>query len=110
MSKHPIMDKAEIAISLPNRLYRGTFNRDASFEVHADDDEVFLRLLYEGEESRIASVHLHYFLLADILKEAALEMAENDPIDDVHREPLLEAARELVAVLRRKRRRNRKAS
>jgi len=44
MSKHPIMDKAEIAISLPNRLYRGTFNRDSSFEVHADDDEVFLRL------------------------------------------------------------------
>ncbi len=46
MSKHPITDKAEIAISLPNRLYRGTFNRDyVPFEVHADDDEVFLRLL-----------------------------------------------------------------
>ena len=55
-------------------------------------------------------MHLHYFLLADILKEAAQEMAENDPIDDVHREPLLEATRELVAVLRRKRKRQGKSS
>lgn len=103
MSKHPVLDKGEVAISLPNRLYRGSFKRDSSFEVHADDEEVFLKLMYEGEESRIASIHLHYFLLADILQEAAREMKQNPPIDDVHREPLLEAARELVSVLRRKR-------
>lgn len=99
MSKHPIMDKAEVAIDLPNRLYRGTFRRDAAFEVRADNEEVFLKLIYSGEESRIASVHLHYFLLADIIKETALEISEKHPIDDVHREPLLAAARELVKAL-----------
>lgn len=102
MSKHPILDKGEVAISLPNRLYRGAFKRDSSFEVHTDDDEVFLKLLYEGEESRVASIHLHYFLFADILSEAAREIAEQPPIDDTHREPLLEAARELVKALRKK--------
>lgn len=102
MSKHPIMDKAEVAIDLPNRLYRGTFHRDSAFEVHADDEEVFLRLIYSGEESRIASVHLHYFLLADIIQETAREISEKHPIDDVHREPLLDAARELVKALGKK--------
>tara|TARA_A100001037_G_C14909285_1_gene526479 strand:- start:58 stop:366 length:309 start_codon:yes stop_codon:yes gene_type:complete len=101
MSEHPIMDKAEVAIDLPNRLYRGTFRRDVAFEMPADD-EVFLKLIYAGEESRIASVHLHYFLLADIIKETALEISEKHPIDDVHREPLLAAARELVKALEEK--------
>jgi len=110
MSKHPILDQGEVAISLPNRLYRGSFRRDASFEVHTDSDEVFLRLMYEGEESRIASIHLHYFLFADMLNEAAQEIAANPPIDDTHREPLLEAARELVAELRKGRKSNRKRS
>lgn len=102
MSSHPIMDRAEVAIDLPNRFYRGTFDRDAAFEVHADGEEVHLRLVCSGEESRIASVHIHYFLLADIIREAAQQIADERPIDDVHREPLLAAARELVAALRKK--------
>jgi len=103
MSLHPIMDKAEVSIDFPDHLYRGSFLRDAAFDVRVDGEEVVLRLVYQGEESRIASVHLHYFLLADVLRETAVEISEKRPIDDVHREPLLDAARELVKALRLKR-------
>lgn len=103
MSMHPIMDKAEVAIDLPDHLYRGAFHRDSSFEVRVDAEELLLRLVSAGEERRIASVHLHHFVLADMLREAAVEIAENRPIDDVHREPLLDAARDLVKALRLKR-------
>lgn len=102
MSTHPIMDKAEVAIDLPDHLYRGAFHRDSAFEVRVDAEELLLRLVSTGEERRIASVHLHYFVLADILREAAAEIAQARPIDDVHREPLLEAARDLVKALRLK--------
>lgn len=103
MSMHPIMDKAEVAIDLPDHMYRGAFHHDSGFEVRVDADELLLRLASAGDERRIASVHLHHFVLADILREAAVEIAQNRPIDDVHREPLLEAARELVKALRLKR-------
>jgi len=105
MSLHPILDKAEVAVDLPDRLYRCAFHRDSAFEVRADGEEVFLRLVYDGEESRIASIHLHYILLADIIREMAVEIAANPPIDDLHREPLLDAARDLVKALGRKSRR-----
>jgi hypothetical protein len=82
VTTHPIMDRAEVAIDLPNRLYRGSFDRDAAFEVRADGEEVHLRLVYSGEESRIASVHLHYFLLSDIIRETAQQIADDRPIDD----------------------------
>jgi len=99
---HPIVDKAEVAIDFPDKYYSGGFGRDSSFEARAEDDGVLIRLVRGGEgEKRAASIHLHHFLLAGILEDLARALAERPPIDATHREPLLDAARALVAALER---------
>jgi hypothetical protein len=60
---------------------------------------VLIRLVRSGEDKRAAAIHLHHFLLAGILEELAGSIAEHAPIDKVHHEPLLEAARRFVAAL-----------
>jgi hypothetical protein len=101
MSLHPIIDKAEVGIDFPDKYYSGGFGRDSSFEARAEDDGVLIRLVRSGCDRRAAAVHIHHFLLAGILEELALSIAERTPIDATHREPLLAAARSLVAALER---------
>jgi hypothetical protein len=98
---HPITDKAEVAIDFPDKFYSGGFGRDSSFEARAEDEGVLLRLVRAGGEKRAAAIHLHHFLLAAILDDLASSIAEREPIDQVHREPLLNAARNLAAALER---------
>jgi hypothetical protein len=95
----PILDKAEVSIDLAEKYYRSSFERDASFEVRTDEDQLVLKLVYKGEGGRVAGLHLHYFLLADILEETANSIAEHTPIDDVHREPLIRATKDLLKAL-----------
>ena len=92
----PILDKAEVSVDLADRYYRSSFERDASFEVRTDKDEMVLKLVYKGEGARIAGLHLHYFLLADILEETAKSIASQPPIDDTHRDPLIRATKDLL--------------
>ncbi len=99
MSMHPITDKGEVAIHFPDKFYSGGFGRDSSFEARAEADGVLIRLVRSGGEKRAASIHLHYFLLAAILEDLASSIADREPIDEVHREPLLKAARSLVGAL-----------
>ena len=99
MSMHPIDDKGEVAIDFPDKFYSGGFGRDSSFEARAEDDGVLIRLVRPGPEKRAASIHLHHFLLASILADLARSIAEREPIDTVHREPLLNAARAFVTAL-----------
>ena len=99
MSMHPIDDKGEVAIDFPDKFYSGGFGRDSSFEARAEDDGVLIRLVRPGPEKRAASIHLHHFLLASILTDLAQSIADRKPIDTVHREPLLTAARAFVAAL-----------
>jgi hypothetical protein len=47
-------------------------------------------------------VHLHYYLLADILKEMAVAVTDEATIDEAHREPLAEGARALADALKKK--------
>jgi hypothetical protein len=96
---HPILDKAEVAIDFPDKFYSGGFGRDSSFEARAEDDGVLIRLGRSGSERRAAAIHLHHFLLANILEDLARSLAEGKPIDAVHREPLLNAAEAFVAAL-----------
>ncbi len=103
MSMHPIVDKGEVAIDFPDKYYNGGFGRDCSFEARAEDEGVLIRLVRGGGDKRAAAIHLHHFLLAGILEELASSLAEREPIDAVHREPLLEAARGFVAALERAR-------
>lgn len=98
---HPIADKAEIAIDFPDKMYMGGFGRDCDFEARAEVDGVLIRLVRSGEERRVAEIHLHHFLLAGILDELARSLAAREPIDAVHREPLVSAARRFLAALER---------
>jgi hypothetical protein len=99
MSLHPIIDKAEVGIDFPDKYYSGGFGRDCSFEARAEDDGVLIRLVRAGSDKRIVAIHLHHFLLAGILEELARSFGEGAPIDAVHREPLLTAARGFAAAL-----------
>jgi len=99
VSMHPIADKDEVAIDFPEKFYSGGFGRDSSFEAHAEDEGVLIRLVRPGPEKRAASIHLHHFLLASILTDLAQSIADRNPIDIVHREPLLNAARAFVEAL-----------
>lgn len=99
----PVADRAEVAIDFPDKAYMGAFGRDSGFEVRTDAEEVLVKLLRTGEQRREVSIHLHYYLLADILAEMARTLGEGPTIDDAHREPLREGAQALAKVLGRRR-------
>jgi hypothetical protein len=98
---HPIADKAEVAIDFPDKFYSGGFGKDCVFEARAEADGVLIRLVRPGSDKRVAEIHLHHFLLASILDDLARSMAEREPIDEIHRRPLRDAARNLAAALER---------
>ena len=101
MSLHPIIDKGEVGIDFPDKYYSGGFGRDCSFEARAEADDVLIRLVREGADKRAVAIHLHYYLLAGIIEELARSLAEREPIDTAHRQPLLAAARSFAAALER---------
>ena len=96
---HPISDKAEVTIDFPDKFYMGAFGRDCSFDARADADGMMIRLIRAAGEKRVVEIHLHHFLMAGILDDIAGSLEQREPIDEVHREPLLAAARRLAAVL-----------
>ena len=98
----PITDKAEISIDFPEKVYMGSFGKASGFEVKADPDEVLLKLVRHGEQRREVTMHLHYYLLADVLSELAEVMAAMPPLDESHRAQLSEAAQALSAALKKK--------
>ena len=99
MSLHPISDKAEVSVDFPDKAYLGNFGRHSQFDAYADADSVAIRLVRPGEDRREAVVHLHYGLLADILAELARSLAAREPLDELHRRELSEAAKLLAASL-----------
>jgi hypothetical protein len=99
---HSISDKAEVAIDFPDKTYMGGFGRDCSFDARADADGMMIRLVHTSGEKREAEIHLHHFLFAGILDDLARSLGEREPIDETHRQPLLEAARKLAAALERR--------
>jgi hypothetical protein len=96
----PVIDKAEVSIEFPEKAYIGSFGRDAEFDVRSEDDGVVLKLLRRGDDRREVSVHVHYYLLADVIATMAEVFAKGPEIDDSHREPLSDAANALAAALR----------
>ena len=90
-----ITDRAEVAIDFPDKTYMGAFGRESSFDVKVEPDEVLLRIVRSGAERREIAVHLHYYLLADILKELGQGIARGE-IDDLHLRALREAAQALA--------------
>ena len=100
----PVIDKAEVSIDFPDKFYIGSFGRRSGFEVDATGEEVLLKLIRPGQERREVTMHLHYYLLADILAEMAEALSKAPPIDQAHREPLQDGAKALVKALQGKRR------
>ncbi len=95
-----ISDKAEVSVDFPDKTYMGSFGRESSFDVKVEPDEVLLRLVRAGEERREIAVHLHYYLLADMLKEIGRGLAGNDFLDESHLGALSEGVAALAAALK----------
>jgi hypothetical protein len=96
-----ISDKAEISVDFPDKTYMGSFGREAAFDVKVEADEVMLRLVRGGAERREIAVHLHYYLLADVLKEIGQGLAGHDFLDESHREAMAKGVAALAAALKR---------
>ncbi len=100
---HPIQDKAEIAIDFRDKAYMGSFSRGAKFEARAENDGLFIRLLRGGEDSRVAEMHLHHYLLADILTEWATSLTVEPSMNENHRKNLQEAIAKVGQALKKTR-------
>ncbi len=97
----PIIDKAEIAIDFADKFYMGAFGRDAGFDARADADGLTLKLTRLGDDKRSVEIHLHYYLLADVLREFARSLKERKGLDNAHRGPLKDALEALRDALKR---------
>ena len=98
----PIIDKAEVSIDFPDKFYMGSFGRDSSVDVAADADNLHLTLEHGGEQRRKVGLHIHYYLLAEILEEAAAALAALPPLDEPHRTAVEAGARKLASAVRKR--------
>jgi hypothetical protein len=94
-----ITDRAEVSIDFPDKAYMGAFGRESSFDVKVEADEVLLRIVRPGPERREIAVHLHYYLLADILKELGQGLGRENELDQAHSEALLDGVRSVTQAL-----------
>lgn len=95
----PIVDKAEVSIDYPDKTYMGSFGRTAGYDVAAEADGIAIKLSSTSGEKREVQVHLHYYLLADVLNSMATAIKNRLAADDPHRPVLAEAAKALAAAL-----------
>lgn len=101
---HPIPDKAEVAVDFPDKVYMGSFSRGSKFEAQAENDGLFIKLVRDGEDSRVVEIHLHHYLLADILSDWAISLESEPVVSDDHRGNLLDALKKVEKAVKRKRR------
>ena len=83
-----ITDRAEVSLDFPDKAYIGSFGRESSYEVKVGPDDVLLRIVRGGEQPRQVALHLHYYLLADILTEIGQGLAVHASLDNAHRDAL----------------------
>ncbi len=98
---HPVQDKAEVAIDFPDKVYMGSFSRGSKFEARAENDGLYIKLFRGGEDSREAEMHLHHYLLADILSEWAASLSREPVTDEGHRDNLREAVAKVDKALQK---------
>ena len=87
-----ISDRAEVSVDFPDKAYMGAFGRGSKLEVKVEADEVLLRIIRTGSERREVAVYLHYYLLADILRELGQGLTKHPFLDEAHLSRLLEGA------------------
>lgn len=95
-----ISDRAEVSVDFPDKTYMGAFGRESTFEVKVEEDEVLLRLVRAGDERREIAVHLHYYLLADLLKEIGRGLEGHDYLDEAHQKALADGVAALATALK----------
>ncbi len=95
----PITDKAEVSIDFPNKHYMGSFTRHSAFDVKADAEGIHIHLDHRSGEKRKVGFHVHYFLLADMLKAMAEAIESVDDLDPLHQQRLAKASEQLREAL-----------
>lgn len=96
----PIVDKAEISVDFPDKLYFGAFGRLSRFEAHAEPESMTIKLLRQGDERREVMLHLHHFLFAGILDDIAASVEAGATVDAAHAGAVRDAAARLARALR----------
>ncbi len=102
--KHPMKDKAQVSIDFPEKFYVGSFGRDSSLDVTADQEGVHIHLERQVDRKRRVGFHVHYYLLADLLQSIGQALAGCKEIDSIHRSALADATRSLTKAVAPKKR------
>ncbi len=101
--KHPITDKAQVSIDFPDKFYVGSFGRDSSLDVSTDDQGVHIKLERKGELKRRVGIHLHYYLLADLIASIGEALSGYREMDELQRATLEDAAKKLTKAAKARR-------
>lgn len=88
-------------MDFPDKFYMGSFARESKFEARAEDDGLFIKLSRTGDEKRDVEIHLHHYLLADVLSEWADSLGDEPRMDKTHREELLEVLKKVEKAVRK---------
>jgi hypothetical protein len=95
----PITDKAEVSIDFPDKFYMGSFGRGSRFDLTADKEGIHLHLERSEGERRRVGLHVHYYLLADLLEASAAAVAHVKNVEPHQMARLKEAAAAWRALL-----------
>jgi hypothetical protein len=98
---HPIPDKAQIAVDFPDKFYMGSFARESKFEARAENDGLFIKLTRSGEQKRAVEIHLHHYLLSDILSAWADSLIETPQMEAEHKIEMLDALKQVERAVRK---------
>ncbi len=94
--KHPIIGKAQVSIDFPDKFYVGSFGRESSLDVTADDHGVHIKLERNDDQTRRVGFHLHYYLFADLIASIGEALSGSREMDEPQRAALEDAARILT--------------
>lgn len=95
----PITDEAQVAIDFPDKVYMGSFSRSSRYDVKVEDGGLFLKLTKNSRPKRSFEVHLHHYLLVDILQDWATALESDDSLTDKDRTDLQDAFKSLSEAL-----------
>ena len=98
--KKPITDRAEVAVDFPEKYYYGSFDRDATLDVRADEHGVHIDLDRRAGERRHVGFHLHFYLLAEVIDGLATALRKKDLMNSSQHDALERAASKLEKALR----------
>lgn len=82
-------------MDFPDKFYHGSFDRDATVNVRADDGGVHIDLDRSGEDRRHVGFHIHYYLLSEIIESLAAALSDGAEMTDGQRKAVRAAIAEL---------------